>query len=79
MKTKLGDHVKDEITGLEGVVLARLEGLYEATQCCVHQRELKPDGEVHTGVWFEEARLSVQGDRGKRLVGFPVIAGESLK
>jgi hypothetical protein len=35
---KLGDLVRDEVTGFTGVVLARQEALYEATLCRVHPR-----------------------------------------
>ena len=70
---ELGDHVRDVVSGLEGVVLAKLDALYEASQCRVHPTDLKSDGEVRTGVWFEDGRLKVIDDKGPRLTGFASI------
>ena len=53
----LGDKVRDVVSGFEGVVLAKLDALYEAPQCRVHPLELKSDGEIRGGVWLEEGRL----------------------
>jgi hypothetical protein len=54
---KFGDSVRDKVTGLEGIVLARMEALYEATQCRVHPG-LNSSGEVRASVWIEEERLA---------------------
>ena len=72
---KLGDFVRDEVTGFEGVVLARSEALYEATQCRVHVAELKQDGEMRASVWIEEGRLKVQPNHARQ-VGFLTIQGK---
>jgi len=57
MKIELGDKVRDEVSGFEGIVLAKMEALYEASQCRVHPTELKSDGEMRDSKWIEEGRL----------------------
>jgi hypothetical protein len=68
----LGDSVRDEITGFEGVVLARTEYLYEATILRVHARKLN-DGKIQEPVWLEEDRLEVIKE--SDVVGFRSIKG----
>jgi hypothetical protein len=51
---RLGDFVRDKVTGLEGFVLAKMEALFEAPQCRVHQ--VIPGA---YSVWMESARLVV--------------------
>ena len=70
---KLGDLVRDEITGFSGVVLARQDALYEASLCRVHARNLMDNGEVRGGVWFEEDRLIVEQET--VVVGFRCVKG----
>lgn len=70
----LGDLVKDEISGLTGVVLARLEGMYEASQCRVHPRSLTEAGDLRANVWLEEDRLIVIEEN--VVVGFRTIVGK---
>ena len=70
---ELGDKVVDRVTGLEGVALARITALYEATQLRVHPVTLK-DGDVREFTWLEEARCEkVSGDR---LMGFVGVRGK---
>lgn len=71
---KLGDYVRDEITGLTGVVLGRAEYLYEATACCVHSRRLDDNGNLRAWVWIQEDRLTVIEEQA--VVGFKSIAGK---
>jgi hypothetical protein len=70
----LGDFVRDELTGFTGVVLARTEGLYEATTCRVHPRERREDGGLREAYIFEEDRLTVIEETA--VVGFRQVAGK---
>lgn len=54
---KLGDSVRDKVTGFEGIALARMEALYEATQLRVHPSSLDASGAIRQSVWIEEDRL----------------------
>ena len=73
----LGDLVRDEITGFKGVVMARLECLYETTSCKVQPRELREDvGTPKESVWFEDDRLTVLEETA--VVGFKDVAGKRL-
>lgn len=70
----LGDLVRDEVTGFEGVVLARMECLYEATQVRIHPRALREDvGEPKASFWMEEDRCVVIEQQA--VVGFRTVAG----
>ena len=69
----LGDEVKDEVTGFQGVALARMECLYEATQVRVHARNLTDQGTVRDSIWFEEDRLTIVKEQA--VVGFVNVAG----
>ena len=72
----LGDLVKDKVSGFKGVVLARMECLYEATSCRVHPRELGEDGRVNEYMWFEEDRLQVIEEH--IIVGFVEVASKKV-
>jgi hypothetical protein len=71
----LGDLARDEITGYEGIVLARLECLYEATSCRVHSRKLDENGRIRDSIWIEEDRLIVVEENA--VVGFKNVTGVS--
>jgi hypothetical protein len=71
----LGDEVKDEVTGIQGIVLARMECLYEATSCRVHARNTEP-GCIPLSIWLEEDRLQVIKERA--VVGFVQVAGRQV-
>ena len=70
----LGDLVQDEVTGFKGIVLARLDALYEASQCRVHSHELMDSGDVRAGIWIEEDRLVVIQET--VVVGFRSVVGK---
>ncbi len=53
---KLGTRVRDSITGLEGVAIARTEWLYGCVRIGVQPTELR-DGKPAEQVWFDEAQL----------------------
>ena len=55
---KLGSFVKDPITGLRGMAIARSEWLWGCTRIGVQPQELK-DGRPVEETWFDEARLEI--------------------
>jgi len=57
-KVKLGQKVKDKITGFEGIVMATAQWLTGCDQCIVRPQMLK-DGKTIESEWFDEARLEV--------------------
>jgi hypothetical protein len=68
---KLGDRVKDSITGFKGIVTGRFEYLNGCVRLAVTPEELK-DGKPVEDMVFDEGRLSgltveQQVDQGKRL------------
>jgi hypothetical protein len=62
MTIKLGQKVRDVITGFEGIATARVEYLNGCIQYCVKQQKLAKDGAVRDGVYFDHAQLKVVGD-----------------
>ena len=54
---KLGDKVKDSITGFKGVVIARAEYLNGCITLKVQPPKLKEDGSPIEADWFDEQRL----------------------
>lgn len=57
MEIKLGQTVKDTITGFEGIVIGRATYLTGCTQCIVVPKGLDKDGKRREGEWFDEQRL----------------------
>ena len=58
---KLGDQVKDRLTGFKGTAVARAEYLYGCVWVCVVPEELH-DGKPVDDVWFDEERLISEDD-----------------
>lgn len=58
---KLGDFARDEITGFEGVVIARAEYLNGCISYHIQPEELK-DGSPIEAQWFDEQRLSTESE-----------------
>jgi hypothetical protein len=56
---KLGDTVKDKMTGFTGVVTGRAEFLYTVPSVKVQPQGLKEDGSPKEAVWFEEPQLTL--------------------
>lgn len=71
----LGDFVKDKVSGYTGVVLARMECLYEVTTCRVHPRDLNENGLIKDSCWLEEDRLEVLKENA--IVGFKSVVGKN--
>ena len=55
---KLGDKVKDKLTGFNGTVVARAEYLFGCVWVCVVPEKLHDDKPIED-VWFDEQRLDV--------------------
>lgn len=55
---KLGDLVKEAVTGLTGVVVSTTESLSGCRQVCIVPRELK-DGKPIEGQWYDDSRCEV--------------------
>lgn len=56
---KLGDIVRDSITGFEGVAIARAEYLNGCISVQVKPTRLKEDGSMATAEWIDEQRLTL--------------------
>lgn len=55
---KLGDKVKDSVTGFTGIVTARTTFLHGCVRCGVQSDKLK-DGKPVDAVWIDEPQLSL--------------------
>lgn len=53
---KLGDHVRDKITGFEGIATGVATYITGCTQWLVTSTKLKPDGDTVAN-WLDEVRL----------------------
>lgn len=54
---RLGDRVKDDISGFEGIAVARSEYLYGCVRVCVEPMALH-EGRLIESQWFDEQRLT---------------------
>lgn len=59
MAIKVGQTVRDLITGFEGVVTARIEFLYGCVRLTVEPKTLDKDGNPSDGFSFDEQRCEV--------------------
>ena len=70
-KIKLGDIVKDRISGFTGIVIARTEWLYGCTGIGVKptkSNKLKDDGTPADIQWFDEPSLTATAKKAGGLV-----------
>lgn len=58
-KFELGDHVKDRMTGLSGIVVSRTQYLYGCIRYGVQPTKLKDDGTRHDWHYFDEPQLDL--------------------
>lgn len=65
---KLGQRVKDSITGFDGIVVARAEYLNGCVLLQVEPTKLNKDGSAMKAVWFDEQRLT---DKSRAVAGGP--------
>lgn len=56
---KLGDKVKDSITGYTGIATARTEWLFGCVRWCVQPQTVNKEGKVDDGLMFDEPQLKV--------------------
>jgi len=76
---KLGDKVKDKLTGYSGTAVARAEYLYGCVWISVIPEELQ-DGKPIEDVWFDEGRLEgVSAEKDIYDKPMPSYGGPSIK
>jgi hypothetical protein len=56
---KLGQKVKDVVTGFEGIITGRAQYIYGCDQYCVVPKAR--DGKTAEGQWFDEGRIKIIG------------------
>lgn len=61
-KLELGIEVKDKVTGLRGVIIARVEYLYTKDEVLVQPKEIN-DGKPAPSVWFHADRVQVAEEK----------------
>ncbi len=59
---KLGDVVKDSITGFRGKVTGITEYLYGCKQALVTPQKMKDDGTAFDSQWIDDQRLDAQSE-----------------
>ncbi len=59
-KFELGDKLKEEITGFEGIAVSRCQYLNGCIRYGIQSNKLKADGEVNE-IWFDEQSLKRTG------------------
>lgn len=57
MPVKLGQKVKDSISGFEGIAIARAEWLYGCIRVNVAPNHLNKDGNYISSQWIDEPQL----------------------
>lgn len=67
---KLGDKVRDTVTGFEGVAIAKTDWLYGCVRFMVMPAKLDKDGNTMKAEQFDEAQLKVVQDK--------VVAGDTV-
>lgn len=75
MTVALGDKAKDQVTGFQGICVARTEWLNGCVRCTLQSDTLDKDGKPQEGVTFDEPQLVVVNARavacGPRTTGGP--------
>jgi hypothetical protein len=56
---KLGDRVKDTVTGFEGIAVAKTEWLHGCVRFVVQPQSLDKDGKVQVAETFDEPQLKI--------------------
>ena len=64
-KIKLGDRVRDKMTGFEGTVNARIEYMYGCTQFEV-QPDVDKTGAYRSHEWIDEPQLEIIKSNGQK-------------
>jgi hypothetical protein len=58
-KFELGQHVKDKVSGFNGVVVSRADHITQCNSYGVSPTEITKDGKKPEWEWFDEPRLEV--------------------
>jgi heat shock protein HspQ len=53
----LGQHVRDRVTGFRGVVVARIEHLYQSPEVRVQPQSVADNGQPAEATWLNEAQV----------------------
>lgn len=56
---KLGDRVKDTVSGMTGIVMQIAETLHGCRRVQIERDKLNKDGSVQDGWWMDEPRVTV--------------------
>lgn len=73
---KLGDKLRDRLTGFEGIAVARIEYLNGCVQYELAPAALKEDGGRHKAEWFDVQRLEgVRNERFKPSTALASVGG----
>lgn len=56
---KLGDKVRDKLTGFEGIITGQAQYITGCNQALVKPQGLKEDGAMREAEWMDEQRLEV--------------------
>ena len=62
MQIKLGQEVKDKVTGFSGIATSVTEFMYGCRRISVDPRELSKDGKLKENLIFDEPQLEVIGN-----------------
>lgn len=75
MSIKLGDKVKDKISGFTGIATAMAKYLNGCTRILVEPSKLDDDGKIIKAIWFDDVQIEVVESgafaKGKKKVGGP--------
>lgn len=69
----LGDKVKDQITGFEGVVTGHTRYITGCDAFCLQPQGLDKDGKIHDAKWIDENRLVMVEAKAVVLDPVPVV------
>jgi len=66
---KLGDVVRDKITGFKGIAIAKCEYLYGCAQFCIKPQKLSKEGSMLEGQYIDIEQLEII-DKEENKIGF---------
>ena len=62
---ELGSFVRDRVSGLEGVAMAKVEYLTGCTQICIAPMGLTAEGKLHEGTYLDWQRIEIMPNETK--------------
>jgi len=63
MTLKMGNIVRDTITGFQGIMIGRTDWLYGCSRIGIEPTDLDKDGKPRDPAWFDEQRIVTVEDR----------------